>query len=326
MLSTSADNTKYLRVTLYGINPYSERYDTDAKIYEHFSFLVRVEYNNGDYYEPVENAVVSFYGETKYTDASGKVTFEAPEVDSLDESKRFKITVSKDGFRDQTNYVNVYSALWHHEAYVYPCDMAKDLWSRDIYENMAFVISVVSSGYNHRYDDIPHENVPVTFLNETKYTDEKGKVTFVAPEIHERTKTFVAVATIEETEEMEYYKEWSGKIYIEVFNLPAKEPGLVKHFTRTDSKGYTTKFDITGKTWRVEWDYSTSSDYPYFAYHLLDEHGDIIHGISSHDDNYDSHGVVYLKGTGEDFYFQVWDANLWSWSIDVYQEVYPDEE
>jgi hypothetical protein len=296
MLSTSADNTKNLRVTVYGWQTLHEEYDKDAEIYEHFPFIVKVEYDNGEYYEPVEDAAVRFKGETKYTDKSGKVTFDAPEVDSLDESKRFKLTVSKDGFSDRTKYVDVYSAVWYLR------------------------------GYNFNCQEISAENVPVTFLNETKYTNENGEVTFVAPEIHVRTKKFVAVATAEDTEEIEYTEGFGGKTYVYVYNLPAKEPGLVKHFTRTDSKGYTTKFDITGNTWRVEWDYSKSSDYPYFAYHLLDEHGDIIHGISSHDDNYDSHGVVYLKGTGEDFYFQVWDANLWSWSIDVYQEVYPDEE
>ena len=327
MLSTSADNTKYLSVTVYGWQTLHEEYDKDAEIYEHFPFIVKVEYDNGEYYEPVEDAAVRFKGETKYTDKSGKITIAAPEVDSLDESKRFKLTVSKDGFSDRTNYVDVYSAVWYLRVNDYIWDETEERWwPGKIYENMTFMITVGSKGYNFNCQEIPAENVPVTFLNETKYTNEKGEVSFVAPEIHVRTKKFVAVATAEDTEKIEYTEGFGGKTYVYVYNLPAKEPGLVKHFTRADSKGYTTKFDITGGTWRVEWDYSTSSDYPYFAYNLLDEHGDIIHGISSHDDEYDSRGVVYLKGTGEDFYFQVWDANLWSWSIDVYQEVYPDEE
>jgi hypothetical protein len=325
MLSTSADNTKYLSVNVYGWQTLHEQYDEDAKIYEHFPFIVKVEYDNGEYYEPVENAVVNFYRETKYTDKSGKVTFDAPEVDSLDESKRFKLTVSKDGFSDRTKYVDVYSAVWYLWLDAYIWDETEDRWTvGDIYENMTFMIKVKSDGYNFNCQEIPAENVPVTFLNETKSTNENGEVTFVAPEIHVRKKKFMAVATVEDTEEIEYTEGFGRKTTIYVNKRQTSDStdsGLLKHFTRTDSDGYTTKFDITGKTWRVEWDYSTSSDYPYFAYHLLDEHGHIIHGVSSHDADYDSHGVVYLKGTGEDFYFQVWDANLWSWSIDVYQEV-----
>jgi len=328
LLATSADNTKYLSVTVYGWDTLHERYDEDAEIYEHFPFIVKVEYWNGEYDEPVEDAAVRFNGEAKYTDKSGKITFDAPEVDSLDESKRFKLTVSKEGYSDRSKYIDVYSAVWYLSLDEYIWDETEDRWwPGEIYENMTFMIKVERDGYNFNiHPGIPLENVPVTFLNETNYTNENGEVTFVAPEIHVRIKKFVAVATVEDTEEIEYREWFGGKTYIYVHNLPAKEPGLLKHFTRTDSEGCTTKFDITGETWRVEWDYSTSSDYPYFAYHLLDEHRDIIHGVSSKDVDYDSHGVVYLKGTGEDFYFQVWDANLWSWSIDVYQEVYPDEE
>ena len=326
MLSTSADNTKYLSVTLYGVDYYGG-YDTDEEIYEHSPFLVRVEYDNGEYDEPVENAIVSFYGETKYTDNSGKVTFEGPEVDPLDESKSFKLAVSKEGFRDRTKYVKVHSAEWGLWFEVYVWNETEESWKNGkVYENTAFRIKITNYGPDNYYYKSPVENAAVTFLNETKYTNENGEVAFVAPEIHVRRKEVAVSAHAEDTEKMVYSEDLRRVPYIYVYNLPATEPGLVKHFTRADSEGYTTKFDITGEIWRVEWDYSTSSDYPYFSYHLLDEHGAIIHGISSHDDEYDSRGVVYLKGTGEDFYFQVWDANLWSWSIDVYQEVYPDEE
>jgi len=335
MLSTSADNTNYLSVTVYGWDTLHEHYDVDAEIYEHFPFIVKVEYWNGEYDEPVENATVRFYGETKYTDKSGKITIDAPEVDSLDESKRFKLTVSKEGFSDCSKYVNVYSARWSQTVEEYVWNETEDGWERAwsslfqprIYENMTFMLRVERDGYNFNCRGVPVENASVTFLNETKYTNENGEVTFIAPVIPVRKKEFKVVSIVEDTEKIDYDERYETyTTYICVYKRQTTEPGLVKHFTRTDSEGYTTKFDITGETWKVEWDYSTSSDYPYFAYHLLDEHGDIIHGISSRDADYDSHGVVYLKGTGEDFYFQVWDANLWSWSIDVYQEVYPDEE
>jgi hypothetical protein len=328
MLSTSADNTKYLSVNVYGWHTLYERYEEDAKIYEDFPFIVKVEYDAGEYYEPVEDAAVRIKGETKYTDKSGKVTFDAPEVDSLDESKYFKLTVSKDGFSDRTKNVRVYSARWSQTVDEYVWNETEDYWVRAwtnlqprIYENMTFMLRVERDGYNFNSKDVPVENASVTFLKETKYTNKNGEVTFIAPVIPVGKKKFKVVSIVEDTEKIDYdegYETYTTNIC--VYKRQTTETGRVKHFTRTDSDGYTTKFDITGKTWRVEWDYSTSSKHPYFSYNLLDTHGHIIQGCSSSDAKYNSHGVVYLEGSGEDFYFQVWDANLWSWSIDVYQE------
>ncbi|RCV65437.1 hypothetical protein C5S53_03805, partial [Methanophagales archaeon] len=170
MLSTSADNTKYFSVTLYGVDYYGE-YDTDEEIYEHSPFLVRVEYDNGEYDEPVENAIVSFYGETKYTDNSGKVTFEGPEVDPLDKSKSFKLAVSKEGFQDRTKYVKVHSVEWGLWFDVYVWNETEESWKKEkVYENTTFIIKIENSGLDHYYDNSPVENAAVTFLNVTNLT------------------------------------------------------------------------------------------------------------------------------------------------------------
>ena len=97
---------------------------------------------------------------------------------------------------------------------------------------------------------------------------------------------------------------------------------LVNQFNMTNTAGRnTTNFNITGETWRVEWNYSTSSNHPYFAYDLVDEEGLIMHSVTARNPKYEIRGVTYLKGTGEELYFRVDKANLDSWSIKVYQDV-----
>ena len=97
---------------------------------------------------------------------------------------------------------------------------------------------------------------------------------------------------------------------------------LVNQFNMTNTAGRnTTNFNITGETWRVEWNYSTSSNHSYFAYDLVDEEGLIVHSVTARNPKYEIRGVTYLKGTGEELYFRVDKANLDSWSIKVYQDV-----
>ena len=211
---------------------------------------------------------------------------------------------------------------------IYEWDEAGEYWKEPgsvfgptICDKATFTMKVVRIGYNFNSDSIPVENASVTFWTETKNTNATGEVTFVTPEIHCDRKWLSMTVAAKDTEGIKYVENGNKTaLVVIVEKCRANDSRLVADFSRTDSDGYTTKFDITGKTWRVEWDYSTSSKHPYFSYNLLDTHGHIIQGCSSSDAKYNSHGVVYLEGRGEDFHFQVWDANLWSWSIDVYQE------
>ena len=217
---------------------------------------------------------------------------------------------------------------------IYKWDSSGEYWAEATWlsgltlcENTTFTLKVVRNGDNFNSDSIPIVNASVRFWTETKNTNATGEVTFITPAIYceeKLLKMYVAIKDAKGVKYNEYRNDtWT---YIMIKKCKNIDSGRIANFHRTNSEGYTTKFNITGQTWRVEWAYSTSSEHPYFAYNLLDTHGHIIHGCSSSDAKYNSHGVVYLEGQGEDFYFQVWDANLRSWSIDVYQEVYPDEE
>lgn len=127
----------------------------------------------------------------------------------------------------------------------------------------------------------------------------------------------------EQMETISGWHETKGDVWetgITVPKGPTSE--LVNQFNMTNTAGRnTTKFNITGETWRVEWNYSKSSNQPYFAYDLVDEEGLIMHSVTASNPKYEIRGVTYLKGTGEELYFRVDKANLDSWSIKVYQAV-----
>ena len=128
------------------------------------------------------------------------------------------------------------------------------------------------------------------------------------------------------SEQMETISGWhetKGDVWETAITVPKGPTSeLVNQFNMTNTAGRnTTKFNITGETWRVEWNYSTSSNQPYFAYDLVDEEGLIMHSVTARNPKYEIRGVTYLKGTGEELYFRVDKANLDSWSIKVYQAV-----
>nr|QNO57579.1 hypothetical protein MFOBGCIO_00007 [Methanosarcinales archaeon ANME-1 ERB7] len=128
------------------------------------------------------------------------------------------------------------------------------------------------------------------------------------------------------SEQMETISGWhetKGDVWETAITVPEGPTSeLVNQFNRTNTAGRnTTNFNITGETWRVEWNYSTSSNHSYFAYDLVDEEGLIMHSVTARNPKYEIRGVTYLKGTGEELYFRVDKANLDSWSIKVYQDV-----
>lgn len=128
------------------------------------------------------------------------------------------------------------------------------------------------------------------------------------------------------SEQMETISGWhetKGYVWETAITVPKGPTSeLVNQFNMTNTAGMnTTNFNITGETWRVEWNYSTSSNQPYFAYDLVDEEGLIMHSVTARNPKYEIRGVTYLKGTGEELYFRVDKANLDSWSIKVYQDV-----
>lgn len=128
------------------------------------------------------------------------------------------------------------------------------------------------------------------------------------------------------SEQMETISGWhetKGYVWETAITVPEGPTSeLVNQFNMTNTAGRnTTNFNITGETWRVEWNYSTSSNHSYFAYDLVDEEGLIVHSVTARNPKYEIRGVTYLKGTGEELYFRVDKANLDSWSIKVYQDV-----
>lgn len=127
----------------------------------------------------------------------------------------------------------------------------------------------------------------------------------------------------EQRETISGWHETKGYVWETAITVPKGPTSeLVNQFNMTNTAGMnTTNFNITGETWRVEWNYSTSSNQPYFAYDLVDEEGLIMHSVTARNPKYEIRGVTYLKGTGEELYFRVDKANLDSWSIKVYQDV-----
>jgi len=107
------------------------------------------------------NVSVTFDNITKYTNETGKVTFTAPEVNN---SQNYTIFAYKDGYLNASSVIRIRNILPKLNIYT----------SSPIYENQSFTVQVTAN-------NIPIENVKVTFMNQTGYTNLNGTVAFIPP-------------------------------------------------------------------------------------------------------------------------------------------------
>ena len=186
-------------------------YYSPKTVFERSEFVIVVaDYitEDGEYYSPVEKAMVTFDRKTNLTNETGVTLLVAPEVD---EDKSYKITVYKDGYEEiETTLTvkdidgtdpeeNVTEPENHSILYVFYQD--------PLFENQPFMVVVADNVTETENGTILYDpviNATVKFNNETKYTDINGSASFVSPSVDGEANYTVVVAkegynTVEKT-------------------------------------------------------------------------------------------------------------------------------
>jgi hypothetical protein len=125
----------------------------------------------------ITNATVTFKGETTLTNATGKVTFQAPRV-VPDVNNTFTITASKEGYNTMSCFITILNVP----------QLFPTIPSTYLTENTTLVVTVVDE------QGRPIKNATITYENKEYQTDENGTLTLRTPLVR-KSETYKIIAS-----------------------------------------------------------------------------------------------------------------------------------
>ena len=152
---------------------------TSSAVLERDTFTVTVTAND----EPIEDVSVTFNENTLNTNANGKVTFIAPDVD---QNTDFSIIATKDNYQQATSTILV----TNKQSLLITAPSS-------VPESEPFDVLITAEG-------MPIEQAEVIFNAVTMYTDNEGKATFTAPQVTMHSVYLITATHIDYEEDITF--------------------------------------------------------------------------------------------------------------------------